>query len=129
LGQWLAKKGLATAMIDVSDGLSSDLSRLCAASAVGAQLESSKIPKVRLPEAALKQRHDPLHLALHGGDDYELLFTVPPRKTELLPNSFRGVRLTAIGRIIQKRELLLRDENGRVSQLTPRGWDPFRKKL
>jgi len=66
---------------------------------------------------------------LHGGDDYELLFTVPPRKTELLPNSFRGVRLTAIGRIIQKRELLLRDENGRVSQLTPRGWDPFRKKL
>jgi len=129
LGQWLAEKRLVTTMMDLSDGLSSDLSRLCAASAVGAQLESSKIPKVRLLEAALKKRHDPLHLALHGGDDYELLFTVPPRKTELLPNSFRGVRLRAIGRITQKRELLLRDENSKVSQLTPHGWDAFRKKL
>jgi thiamine-monophosphate kinase len=129
LGQWLTTRGLATAMMDLSDGLSSDLSRLCAASSVGAQLESSKIPLVRFPDIALKQRHDPLHLALHGGDDYELLFTVPPRKAKLLPDSFHGVRLTAIGRIIQKRELLLRDENGRVSQLTPRGWDPFRKKL
>ncbi len=129
LGQWLAKKGLATAMIDISDGLSSDLSRLCAASAMGAQLESSKIPRVRIQDVALKQSRDPLHFALHGGDDYELLFTVPPRKTDLLPNSFHGVRLTAIGRITQKRELLLQDENSSVSQLTPRGWDPFRKKL
>jgi thiamine-monophosphate kinase len=129
LGQWLAKKGLATTMMDLSDGLSSDLSRLCAASAVGAQLESSKIPLVRFPEVAFKQHHDPLHLALHGGDDYELLFTVPPRQAKLLPNSFRGARLTAIGRITKKRELLLRDENGHVIQLTPRGWDPFRKKL
>jgi len=129
LGQWLAKQGLATAMMDLSDGLSSDLSRLCAASAVGAQLESSKIPRVRVLDVTFKQGHDPLHLALHGGDDYELLFTVPPRKAKLLPNSFRGVRLTAIGRITRKRELLLLDENGRVSQFTPRGWDPFRKKL
>ncbi len=129
LGQWLAKKGLATAMMDISDGLSSDLSRLCAASAVGAQLESSKIPRVRLPDVALKQRHDPLRLALHGGDDYELLFTVSTHRAKLLPSSFRGVRLTAIGRITQKRLLLLRDENGRAHQLMPRGWDPFRKKL
>jgi len=129
LGQWLAKQGLATAMMDLSDGLSSDLSRLCAASAVGAQLESSKIPRVRVLDVTFKQGHDPLHLALHGGDDYELLFTVPPRKAKLLPNSFRGVRLTVIGRITRKRELLLLDENGRVSQFTPRGWDPFRKKL
>lgn len=129
LGQWLAKKGLATAMMDLSDGLSSDLSRLCAASAVGAQLESSKLPQVRVPHVALKQSHDPLHLALHGGDDYELLFTVPPQKAKLLPDSFRGVSLTAIGRIIRKRELLLVDENACVIQLQPRGWDPFRKKL
>src|SRR2546425_1183816 len=129
LGQWLAKQGLATAMMDLSDGLSSDLSRLCAASAVGAQLESSKIPRVRVLDVTFKQGHDPLHLALHGGDDYELLFTVPPRQAKLLPNSFSGVRLTAIGRITRKRELLLLDENGRVSQFTPRGWDPFRKKL
>jgi thiamine-monophosphate kinase len=128
LGQWLAKKGLATAMMDLSDGLSSDLSRLCAASAVGAQLESSKIPRVRVSDAAFKQGHDPLQLALHGGDDYELLFTVSQRTAKLLPNSFRGVPLTSIGRITRKRKLLLK-ENGRVIQLTPRGWDPFRKKL
>src|SRR5882672_7315953 len=49
LGQWLSKKGLATAMIDLSDGLSSDLPRLCAASAVGARLERAKIPQVQSP--------------------------------------------------------------------------------
>jgi len=129
LGQWLAKKGLATAMMDLSDGLSSDLSRLCAASAVGARLETSKIPRVRVPDGVHKQGHDPLQLALHGGDDYELLFTVPFRKAKLLQNSFRGVRFTAIGRITEKREVLLLDENGRVIQLPPRGWDPFRKRL
>jgi thiamine-monophosphate kinase len=129
LGQWLVKNRLATAMMDLSDGLSSDLSRLCAASAVGSQLESSQLPLVRVPDVARKQGHDPLHLALHGGDDYELLFTVPPRKAKLLPDSFRGVRLTAIGRIIRKRELILVDENAYVIQLQPRGWDPFRKRL
>jgi len=129
LGQWLAKKGLATAMMDLSDGLSSDLSRLCAASAVGAQLESTKIPRVRVPDVALKQGRDSLHLALHGGDDYELLFTVPPRRAKLLPKSFRGVRLSAIGKITRERDVLLLGKNGRMTQLTPRGWDPFRKKL
>jgi thiamine-monophosphate kinase len=128
LGQWLAKKGLPTAMMDLSDGLSSDLSRLCAASGVGALLEIVKIPKAQLPDTAPELCRDPLQLALHGGDDYELLFTVPPRKAKLVPNSFRGVRLTAIGRITQKRERLLK-KNGRVIQLTPSGWDPFRKKL
>jgi thiamine-monophosphate kinase len=128
LGQWLAKKGLPTAMMDISDGLSSDLSRLCAASGVGALLEMSKIPQVQLPDATVELGHDPLQLALHGGDDYELLFTVPPRKAKLLPTSFGGVPLTAIGRITRKRQLLLKN-NGRVIQLKPRGWDPFRKKL
>src|SRR5207249_2639860 len=129
LGQWLVKKGLATAMMDLSDGLSSDLSRLCAASAVGAQLESSKIPRVRVLDVTLKQGHDPLHLALHGGDDYELLFTVPPRKAKLLPKSFQGVGLAAIGKITRERDVLLVEENGRESPFTPAGWDPFRKRL
>ena len=126
LGQWLVKKGLATAIMDLSDGLSSDLPRLCAASAVGARLEKVKIPQVQTTELALKHGYDPLQLALHGGDDYELLFTVPPRKTKLLPKSFRGVRLTPIGKITRKRELLVLEENGRARQLLPGGWDPFR---
>src|ERR1700682_5520961 len=128
LGQWLAKKGLATAMMDLSDGLSSDLPRLCAASAVGALLERSRIPHVRTRDLALKHGRDPRQLALHGGDDYELLFTVPRSKAKLLPNSFRGVSLTALGKITQERELLVLEENGRESQLLPSGWDPFRKK-
>ena len=126
LGQWLVKKGLATAMMDLSDGLSSDLPRVCAASAVGARVEKVKIPRVQTTELALKHGYDPLQLALHGGDDYELLFTVPPRKTKLLPKSFRGVRLTPIGKITRKRELLVLEENGRARQLLPGGWDPFR---
>jgi thiamine-monophosphate kinase len=127
LGQWLVKKGLATAMMDLSDGLSSDLQRLCAASAVGAQLEKAKIPQVLAADVALKQGHDPIQLALHGGDDYELLFTIPPRKAKLLPKTFRGLPLTAIGKIMRKRDMLVREENGRTRKLVPWGWDPFRK--
>ena len=129
LGQWLVKKGLATAIMDLSDGLSSDLPRMCAASAVGALLERAKIPQVRTPDPALEHGRDPIQLALHGGDDYELLFTVPPRKAKLLPKTFRGVNLTAIGRITRKRELLVLEETGDARQLMPRGWDPFRNKL
>jgi thiamine-monophosphate kinase len=126
LGQWLVKKGLASAMMDLSDGLSSDLPRLCAASAVGVVLEKVKIPQVQTPDLAPKHGRDPLQLALHGGDDYELVFTVPPRKAKLLPKSFRGVRLTPIGKITRKRELLVLEENGRARQLLPGGWDAFR---
>ena len=126
LGQWLVKKGLGTAMMDLSDGLSSDLPRLCAASAVGARVEKVKIPQVHTTELPLKHGHDPLQLALHGGDDYELLFTVPAPKAKLLPKSFQGVRLTPIGKITRKRELLVLEENGRTRQLIPGGWDPFR---
>jgi thiamine-monophosphate kinase len=129
LAQWLVEKGLATAMMDLSDGLSSDLSRLCAASAVGALLEKEKIPQVRIPNVALRRGRDAMQLALHGGDDYELLFTILPQKAKLLPKTFRGVGLTAIGRITRDRELLVLQEDGRASQLLPRGWDPFRNKL
>lgn len=128
LGQWLAKRGLATAMLDLSDGLSSDLPRLCAASDVGALVEEASIPQMRSPDVALKHGHDPIHLGLHGGDDYELLFTVPPRKAKLLPKNFKGVELTAIGRITLKRELLVLEEDGHAKQLRPQGWDPFRRK-
>jgi thiamine-monophosphate kinase len=126
LGRWLAEKKIATAMMDLSDGLSSDLPRLCAASTVGARLEKVKIPQVQTRDLALKHGQDPLQLALHGGDDYELLFTVPPHKAKAVPKTFRGLRLTPIGKITRKRELLVLEKNGRASQLIPAGWDPFR---
>jgi thiamine-monophosphate kinase len=126
LGQWLAEKGLATAMMDLSDGLSSDLSRLCAASGVGAYVESAKLPVVQLTRADRKPGADPLQLALHGGDDYELLFTVPVEKAKVLPRTFRGVGLTPIGRITEKPGLIVLEENSRERQLVAGGWDPFR---
>lgn len=127
LGEWLAKKRLASAMMDLSDGLSSDLPRLCAASGVGVRLESARIPRTRNSETARKLGLDPMELALHGGDDYELLFTVPPQKAKSLPSAFRGGKLSPIGRITQKRKLVVCDENGRERPLTAGGWDPFRK--
>ncbi len=129
LGRWLAEEKIATAMMDLSDGLSSDLARLCAASGVGALLERGKIPQVRIPVAALRHGNDPRQLALHGGDDYELLFTVPPRKVKFLPKSFHGMALTAIGKITRSRKVLVLDEHGDATRLVPGGWDPFRKKL
>lgn len=129
LGQWLVKNRLASAMMDLSDGLSSDLPRLCTASRVGALLELSKIPRLQITDAAPKQERDSLQFALHGGDDYELLFTVAPRKAKRLPKAFQGVSLTAIGKITRERQLLALDESGTPMQLMPRGWDPFRQKL
>jgi thiamine-monophosphate kinase len=126
LGQWLAKKRIASAMMDLSDGLSSDLPRLCAASGVGAYLEAARIPRKRNAEITAKYGWDPHALALHGGDDYELLFTVPQRKAGYLPPSFQGVRLTPIGRITKGSKLVVLDENGRERPLVSAGWDPFR---
>jgi thiamine-monophosphate kinase len=129
LGRWLAEKKFATAMIDLSDGLSSDLARLCSASRIGALVEGGKVPQIRFPHASSKYAADPMQFAFQGGDDYELLFTVPPRKAKLLPKTLHGLSLTAIGKITRSRKVLVLDEQGHATQLMPRGWDPFRKKL
>lgn len=126
LGRWLAERRLVSAMMDLSDGLSADLPRLCAASGVGARVESEKIPAVRMPERGRNGRLVPLDLALHGGDDYELLFTVPRRKLHHLPRSQNGTRLTAIGEITKERALLLIEKDGSRVPLPNLGWDPFR---
>jgi thiamine-monophosphate kinase len=126
LGQWLVEKGLATALMDLSDGLSSDLPRLCKASRVGAKIEEAKLPIVSVAAARCRVRFDGLQLALNGGDDYELLFTVPRRSVGHIPRSFRGLPLTRIGEITRGRAILLRDMNNREHKLVAGGWDPFR---
>jgi thiamine-monophosphate kinase len=128
LGRWLSERRLATAMMDVSDGLSSDLRRLCDSSGVRGAVFGPMVPAVRLTGDEQSRGMDALQLALHGGDDYELLFTVPDRKKHLLPRIIGGVSLTAIGRITSGRGVVLLDEHGKSAELKPLGWDPFARK-
>jgi thiamine-monophosphate kinase len=121
LGQWLAEKRVASAMMDVSDGLSTDLARLCEASGVGARVDADS-----LPVTALTRIGDARVLALHGGDDYELLFAVRRRNVARLPRRVHGLRLTQIGEITRERKILVTTEAGKVTALVSGGWDPFR---
>jgi thiamine-monophosphate kinase len=127
LGQWLAKHQVASAMMDLSDGLSTDLHRLCAASGVGARIAAARIPAVRAKVQRGTKPFDILDLALNGGDDYELLFTVRPGKARSLTRTLYGVPLTVIGEITRERDLSLFGFDGREKLLQARGWDPFRK--
>lgn len=126
LGQWLTDTRLASSMMDLSDGLSSDLPRLCVASGVGARVEMTKLPMVRASNYLPKGGRSLIHHALHGGDDYELLFTVPRRLLSRIPAVFEGAPLTAIGEITNSKKLLLIHRGGRAQPLLPGGWDPFR---
>ncbi len=127
LGQWLSKTGIATAMMDLSDGLSSDLPRLCAASRVGALLHAGKVPSINPAEGPSSSAANRLALALHGGDDYELLFTVRPGQARQMPLSFQGLPLTCIGEVTRKRTIQVVLANGQKKPLLPGGWDPFRR--
>jgi len=126
LGRWLAKERVASAMMDLSDGISSDLPRLCGASATGARIEATRLPTIRLTSFPQGPKVDRTLLALHGGDDYELLFTVPSAKARMVPRYFEGLRLTAIGEITSKRGVRVLMESGHEHALLAGGWDPFR---
>jgi len=120
LGQWLAKNRLATAMMDLSDGLSSDLPRLCSESGVGARVKASSLSRVARDDAK-----NATELALNGGDDYELLFAVHPKNANKIGTRFRGLPLTHIGEITREQKVLV-EQDGRMRPLIPAGWDPFR---
>lgn len=131
LGAWLARHAAASAMIDISDGLSTDLGHLCTESGVGARIWAERLPRVEIPAGVArmlrKPRVDPWQMALHGGEDYELLFTVPLKIANSLRTAPEYSDLTAIGEITQERKILLVGTNGSAERLAPGGWDPFRK--
>ena len=129
LGRFLSEKRFASSAIDISDGLSTDLAHLCEASGVGARVWANRIPRPEVRDAARSSREAPLDLALHGGEDYQLLFTVPPRKTAKVPARFRGVPLQRIGEIRQSKELLIIRSEGEKSIIRPLGYDHFRKRV
>ena len=108
----LAVEADLTAMIDLSDGLSRDLSHICQTSGVGAVIEAPRIP---VHEDAIEMRrdgHSPLEHALHDGEDYELLFTTP-----------RDVDDHRIGRIVAEAGVWIEYEPGHREPLEPKGWE------
>ena len=126
LGIWLASHRVASAMMDLSDGLSMDLPRLCGASGVGARIFETKIPKIVIPRPLHMHKLDPLGLALHGGEDYELLFAVPPGKVRHLGRAPGAASLKMIGEITRTREIILVGSDGSAARLPSLGWDHFR---
>jgi len=127
LGRWLASNQLATAMMDLSDGLSSDLKRLSCASGTGARIFAAKLPVPGGPFSRRFDTRERLNAALHGGDDYELLFCVKSDLASKIPRKFSGVELTEIGEIIKGSEIALIDSSGKQATLEAAGWDPFRR--
>src|SRR5215213_2458477 len=125
-GMVLGEERLATSMIDLSDGLSSDLNHLCEASGVGALIDSALLPvDDRVQELCGRRALDPLQLALHGGEDFELLFTVKPEKAARLPRKVDGVEITRIGTIQSSSEGVKISEASRTWELKPGGWRHF----
>lgn len=116
-GLWLARRSAATAAIDISDGLSTDLAHLCEESGVAAEIDGATLPIH--PTATFAQ-------ALHGGENYELLFTA--RSDRRLPRSIAGVSITRIGRVLRRRSdrpmVRLITEQG-MEPLTAQGWEHF----
>jgi thiamine-monophosphate kinase len=118
VGDYLRNRGLATSMIDISDGLSVDLTHICDESGVAAILMSNMVPIARNAD---------LELALHGGEDYELLFTAPRRAK--IPARIAGVAISQIGEIMNRRDyssaIQILGDNGKVTSLPQRGWQHF----
>lgn len=131
-GRILAQSGRVSAMIDVSDGLATDLARLCAASQTGALVKQDRLP-LDEPTRDMAQRleADALDWALTGGEDFELLFTcakgdVPILKT-LLAEEDSELPISRIGIISTGRGVLLERSDGRQEEITHQGYDHFRE--
>ena len=109
-------------MIDLSDGLSTDLEHICAESHVGAEIEAAAIPRAQFGRP---KKQVAIELALHGGEDYELLFT----SAAAIPAKVAGVRVTRIGRTTRSAGMRLIEDNGKSRALKAAGWEHFKGTL
>lgn len=118
-GQWLRRRGVATGAIDLSDGLSTDLTHLCEESGVSAEVDAALLP--RFAGATLED-------ALHGGEDYELLFTA--HESVRIPRKIAGIPITRVGVIVERQRrharVMISGGSGR-QPLEVCGWEHFRK--
>jgi thiamine-monophosphate kinase len=124
VGMTLARLGLASAAIDVSDGFAGDLGRLCDASGCGATIWENRLPLVHFKSRRWKTT--PLELGLSGGEDYELLFTIPRALRPHVSRAIGGVALHCIGEIRSGRGLTLLGHGGAAIPIEARGYDHFR---
>jgi thiamine-monophosphate kinase len=125
----LGEERLANAMIDISDGLSSDLAHLCRESNVGALIQSAEIPIDKdVIKLCGRRALDPLDLALHGGEDFELLFTVHPDNAARLPKRVDGVPISCIGEITNEPGQIRIAERNRVWDLEAQGFEHFKRR-
>src|SRR5258708_11711606 len=122
VGEWLRANRIATAAIDLSDGLSTDLSHICEASGVGATIESSAVPIHASAKKASQSAPNALDLAVNGGEDYELLFTAG--KSKRVPSTILGVKIACIGEIVNGPSMQIIID-GRRQRLEARGWEHF----
>lgn len=126
-GRALALRKLASSAIDISDGLARDVGHLCDESGVGVLIRLADIPlSDALREAATLLEEDPLKWAISGGEDYQLLFTVPPDKAHQVRAALRPTPVTEIGVILSPQDgryILMPD--GSKQPLRPEGWDHF----
>lgn len=163
IGQFLREKRLASAMIDISDGLSTDLAHICEESQTGAVIYANAVPlgrrghrssrlvsgrekaataraKVHELQSGMlgttasralvesvdeesSEERNVLALALHGGDEYELLFTARPNRQ--IPSEIAGVPITRIGEIVAGKSMKLVTADGKRHILKPQGWQHF----
>jgi len=123
LGRTLARRGLASAMIDVSDGLSVDLGHLCEESGTGAVIDLSRLPVSRELRRVFP---NPWPLALHGGEDFELLFAVPPARLAAVLRLRARFPVTPVGIMSRGREILAVDAEGHRHPLRAAGFEHFR---